>query len=57
MTNAEVLQTMTVKELAKYLSEVDGTVKTEWWELWLRLDSQSDGGLLTDEVKEFWKVH
>lgn len=56
MTNADVIQSMTVKELAnllRYLTRGEGDS-----EKWLKADSQKDkGGLLTDEMKKFWKVH
>lgn len=85
MTNYEVIQTMTVAEMSKFIDWVTEMSKfIEWavvnaticqlycevdvnqicaktcsdcYEKWLRSDSQSDGGLLTDEMKKFWKVH
>ena len=70
MTNAEVIQTMTVAELNSlilYIGEIITAVYviTETYlqntgldlEAWLRADSQEKGGLLTDELKKYWKVH
>lgn len=59
MTNYEVIISMTIKELSNLLNDITrfSFYDERNWEEWLRLDSQSDGGLLTDEVKEFWKVH
>ena len=59
MTNADVMQTMTVKELANWLK---GWMADEWGEeedieKWLRQDSQKYEGLLTDSMKKHWKVH
>lgn len=66
MTNYEVLQTMTVKELALYTAGIDRIISYTMRysfgggmvdvEKWLRMDSQDKGGLLTDEVKRHWKV-
>ena len=56
MTNAEVIQTMTVAELYKFLSHI----RMGWipcTEKWLRSDSQTDNGLLTEYMKELWRVH
>ena len=62
MTNAEVIQTMTVAELASMLENIqyEGHWRTHSWSIWkhwLRQDSQSKDGLLTDEMKKHWKVH
>ena len=56
MTNYEVIQTMTVKELEKALSYIKiGYIPH--FEKWLRADSQTKYGLLTDEMKKYWRVH
>lgn len=58
MTNYEVIHTMTVKELANLILFIERT--TTWgdiWESWLRAESQQAGGLLTEEMKKYWKVH
>jgi len=57
MTNYEVIQSMTAKELAKLLSRSESINSVKEWDRWLRLDSQDKGGLLTDEMKKYWKVH
>lgn len=57
MTNAEVIQTMTVKELARFLAVSDDIDIPEEWEHWLRSDSQSDGGLLTEGTQKYWRAH
>lgn len=55
MTNIEVIQTMTVKELANLLNYISGG---DACETWLKEDSQeSKYGLLTDRMKPIWKVH
>ena len=54
MTNYEIIQTMTVKELHKFLELIPFIIVREEW---LRADSQADGGLLTDEMKNYWKIH
>lgn len=62
MTNYEVIQTMTVKELANLLETIDdlatinGILPMGCYERWLRSDSQSEDGLLTDEMKKHWKT-
>ena len=58
MTNAEVIQTMTVAELTNLLNIMQNTLIGVWiTPEWLRADSQAEGGLLTDEWKKYWKVH
>ena len=58
MTNAEVIQTMTIKELSNLIEYIEqATIGADTWESWLRADSQQAGGLLTDEMKKHWKVY
>lgn len=59
MTNYDVIQTMTAKELANWLKVwmADEWGDEEDIEKWLRSDSQQRDGLLTDNMKKYWKVH
>ena len=68
MTNYEAIQTMTVKELANLIKHIEQATilcvydssilsASDTWESWLRQDSQTKYGLLTDEMKKYWKVH
>lgn len=60
MTNAEVIQTITVKELVNFIEWVQLELlltTSTMREIWLRSDSNAEGGLLSDEMKKYWKVH
>lgn len=60
MTNAEVIRTMTTAELGKFIRAVyiEGHFYLpEDTERWLRSDSQTGCGLLTENIKKYWKVH
>lgn len=59
MSNYRVIQTMTIRELSNLLNDITrfSFYDERDWEEWLRTDSQADGGLLTDEIKKYWKVH